>query len=79
MNVVEFSIYPNPVSNQFKINLKENVNAKLTIHNLLGKTVYSKKINALSETININFLSEGIYLLKVENGSKIGVKKFIKN
>ena len=79
LNVVEFSIYPNPVSNQFKINLKENVNAKLTIHNLLGKTVYSKKINALSETININFLSEGIYLLKVENGSKIGVKKFIKN
>jgi len=69
------SIYPNPTSNTFTINLKNETLEKAIIYNQLGQQV--KK--ATTNEVNISNLSKGIYFIKVTSQSgKTTTKKIIK-
>jgi len=62
----EFSVYPNPTSNQ--IRLKANTNllgSSYTIYDNMGKSVISGQINAPQMLIELGNLSDGIYLLSI--------------
>jgi len=74
--VIDFSIYPNPTTDNLYINQMNNL-TKVEIINMNGQLVFSKNKNL--EKINVSRLQNGMYFLKVftENGSNS--KKFVKN
>jgi hypothetical protein len=61
------SVYPNPARSQFTVTNTEN--ASLQLYNMLGQEVlrtYSKEANTL---VNVDFVPQGMYVLKiVKNG-----------
>ncbi len=78
---LEVSIYPNPTSSI--LNLKTNQNNELSynLFNLLGELLISGKNSGNIVKINIDYLPNAIYLLKVTNDSSNIIKTFkiIKN
>lgn len=81
-NIVKsnFVVYPNPFSEQLNIQLPENVigSYSFKVTDLLGRTLYSKIQSEKSFSWNSSFLSNGVFILSIENnGMKIS-KKVIK-
>ncbi|MDB2385371.1 S8 family serine peptidase [Polaribacter sp.] len=71
-----FSISPNPVKNNITIsNLNDTIVTSLQIVNTLGKVVKTQQ--AISN-IDVSYLTNGIYFLKLENKSQTTIIKFIK-
>lgn len=79
-NKVEgWDLYPNPAKNKlfFSLDFKEIITYK--IFDLYGKEIVHGKIENLSKTIDISYLTEGLYFIQLfENKNTIGVRKFIK-
>ena len=77
----QFSIFPNPCSNSFAIDLKEN-NSKPTsivIRNMQGQEVKAMMINNTSSVnIDIDELPKGIYLVTLVSGEKCFTQKLVK-
>ncbi|MDA0890147.1 MAG: T9SS type A sorting domain-containing protein [Bacteroidetes bacterium] len=75
--------YPNPVSNQAKIQFVSGTTENITfkIYNLLGEEIESQLISSSKgvNTINLNTSSyaEGIYLYSINNGNKVLTKRMI--
>jgi len=81
----KFIVYPNPFSNTFTISLGSNNSEPvfITLYDITGSTVISKKINSTSTTFNKEFdfsrLATGVYILNVRKGIAKTSKKIIKN
>jgi len=67
----ELSIYPNPVKGS-TLNITNADSSEFSIYDLSGKKISSGKIS--DNTVSVNALPKGVYLIKVGNVSK----KFIK-
>jgi type IX secretion system substrate protein len=84
LNACLISFHPNPFSSKVLISIqKQNIKqAVFTIKNILGQTVFSKQKNnstlAFTTTIDLSFLSKGIYLLDVIADGERTVKKIVK-
>lgn len=75
----EFTIYPNPVKEKININgIESYENVTISIHNILGKQVKSIP-NLKTNSINVEELNSGIYLIRIKNKSSSKTVKFIKN
>jgi|YNPMSStandDraft_1061717.scaffolds.fasta_scaffold00307_1 hypothetical protein len=70
------NLYPNPAKNF--ITLNSNGNGYLKITDIAGKTILEKPVNSTQQHINIEQLSEGIYILQYTNNKNIITQKFIK-
>ena len=66
MKEERFSIYPNPAQNE--ITIKNAEGDELIITDVLGKVVFSKFNISNSETINIEHLPKGVYIVKCGTG-----------
>jgi len=55
------SVYPNPASSTIQVNINDNVNYKIV--DLTGRTVITGKIE--NNNINVNNLSNGVYVLQL--------------
>jgi hypothetical protein len=79
------SIYPNPALDEVNVQMEvtESANIEFTLIDLVGQTLVAKDIyvrNGMNhETIDLSNLSNGIYLLKLRNGSSVYTKKLIIN
>ena len=61
----EVQIFPNPlISGNLNLAINNGQDYKLVIFNLLGKLVYETQFK---NEINLDFLPEGVYLLRFEN------------
>ena len=76
-----YSVFPNPSDGNFlvKYSTKPGIQGEIAIINILGKKVYSKKLDKTGsmsyEKINISNLPGGIYSLMLEQGSQRVIKK----
>ena len=73
-------IYPNPFKDYFTIQLFDpSEELTVSVYNLLGTEVYSQKYGQ-QEYIKLNTsnLTRGIYMLKLQSGSKMSTHKIIK-
>jgi uncharacterized protein (TIGR02145 family) len=61
----KIQLYPNPATDRVIISFEEIRNYHLSIYNLLGNTVYQKKIVNKVNHIDIAFLPKGTYLIQV--------------
>ena len=72
----DINLTPNPTSNTFTINLKDETLKKAVIYNQLGQQVKE----TTSNEVNISNLSNGVYFVKITSQSgKTATKKIIKN
>ena len=63
---------------QFKPVIFINEEANVSILNLQGKLVFTKKLISNSQNLDLAFLERGIYFLKIETNSFSEMKKIIK-
>ncbi|QTV06191.1 T9SS-dependent choice-of-anchor J family protein [Faecalibacter bovis] len=78
MNASKVSVYPNPVKDEFKLNLSAAYNSaktQVTVTDLTGKKV---KTFAAGETYNVSDLAKGVYILTVTDGANQFTQKLIK-
>ena len=67
------TISPNPVIDELSINTKAKVNA-VEVYNLAGQKVWSSD-KVMNNKVDLNFLTKGIYIIKVETDtSKESIK-----
>ena len=76
-----FSVYPNPTNGNFIIDLSslKEENVVVTIIDAQGRTVFEKTTNEKTILVNISHYAHGIYLVKVQTGNSIMIKKIVKN
>jgi hypothetical protein len=85
MENVEWSLLPNPITNQFQIDayFSSNNSLKITIKDLLGNDVYqtTKQVSNGNQIINIDNLDKlhaGCYILQIQYGSVYKQKLIMK-
>ncbi|WP_370214830.1 DUF7619 domain-containing protein [Mesoflavibacter profundi] len=72
-----FKVFPNPVTNL--ISIKSNtLISEIEVISILGKKVLTKKVNSVDTSINLNELTNGMYLLKLKSNNKDRIFKIIK-
>jgi hypothetical protein len=67
------SVYPNPAKTQFTVT--NTANASLQLYNMLGQEVLSISSREENTTINVDFLPQGVYVLKVVKDKDLSVHK----
>lgn len=77
-----FSIYPNPLSTVLTINMPAvdaTSNSNFKIQDILGKTILKGVVTSGKNTINLHYLSSGVYnLLLQDNKGNLFSKRIIK-
>jgi hypothetical protein len=68
-------IYPNPAHDVINISLNTKGNVTAVVADLLGRTLIAK---ANQTIIDVSALKQGIYIVKVEIGDVVFVRKFLK-
>ena len=74
---------PNPFTNSTKIFVDSKINQTvvLTVRNVLGKTVYSKKIKVINGRNSIPFqrndLKSGMYIYAIQSNKEVISKRFV--
>lgn len=74
------SVYPNPGHGLIHFKMIENISddVELTVFDMFGKVIFFKTMkgyNLQSEELDLQAQPKGIYLLKVETGQKVFIKK----
>jgi len=72
-------IYPNPASNHFTIENLQGMIKEVAIFDLAGKII--EKIHARDNKVSIpvNHWTRGIYIIKIDTGNAILIRKFVVN
>lgn len=76
LDAVNFSYYPNPVSNILQVNATEKITSIL-VFNMLGQEVKNMKSTNIN-TIDLSNLSKGTFFVKVQIGQHFGTFKIMK-
>lgn len=79
---IGFSMYPNPTRGSFTIQMGETLTEKINVgvYDMSGRLVFDKNYasnGSLEETITLNSLQSGVYLVSVTDGARKEVKKLI--
>ncbi|MDR2835066.1 MAG: T9SS type A sorting domain-containing protein [Bacteroidales bacterium] len=78
--LANIEIYPNPAQNEINIrNIRANYteNLQISVVDINGKIISTDNLD--SKTIDISYLSEGIYFIKIISNKFIKTIKFVKN
>lgn len=72
-NTADLKIYPNPVSNVLNIDFGAPMNEELLcrIFDINGKLLIKQFVNNTKNSIDVNHLKDGVYLLNISNGHDI--------
>lgn len=75
------AVYPNPTHGIINIQFSEihPGETALDLYDIQGRKIISKNTQSLNEVLNIENLSEGVYMLSIENGNNKTVKKIVLN
>lgn len=74
---IRFTVRPNPSNGQFIVQLNEG-SGFLDIYDLNGQLVLRESITSNSVELNLESISAGMYLLKVQYENGVGYKRLIK-
>jgi hypothetical protein len=74
--------YPNPVTDKVQVKVHETLQAPVTVtvFSVFGQVAYSEIINDTANiTLNLSHLSSGIYILRIDDGTRNSFARIIKN
>jgi sugar lactone lactonase YvrE len=73
-------LYPNPSHDLLNIDIDSfSTTAQIRITDIMGKLIYSNKIETAKTIISTNGYNKGVYFLTLINGNEIETQKFIVN
>jgi hypothetical protein len=74
-------VFPNPSNGKFTVNLNSlsEENIELSVFNVLGKMVYTTKLNDQTNTLDLSFLQSGIYEGVFKSEGDLVTKKLVVN
>jgi hypothetical protein len=73
------TVYPNPVSDYLTVKSGSDATEQITVYDIQGKVVINREITGTDiTTVNVNFLPEGLYTLKIKTSSNLLIFKIIK-
>jgi len=76
-NLNQIALYPNPLrGNTLYINTKSTLSVE--IFNIMGKSIINQNISSNNNTINVEYLNNGVYFIKLSNEFNTVIKKLIK-
>ncbi len=78
-NIIQYSIYPNPVNDELNIDFGSQVDAKISIVSVTGQEL--KRIEISGENnlrADVSNLPNGIYFAKIKTETKMRTVKFVK-
>ena len=74
-----FSIFPNPVENDFTLTFNGIQSAHVAVSNLLGEALIKKYVNGKERIeLEADQLPQGFYFVTVDTGNEILTKRFVK-
>lgn len=74
-----FALYPNPVTSKINISFPEGIsNATFTIYSILGNKVLSTEISRSFNSVNMEALNSGMYIVSINSNNKQISFKIIK-
>lgn len=74
----DFSLFPNPSTNQFTVKLKQNsTNTVMRIYTVSGQIVQETNVKSLQYTVNTKTYKSGLYIVELRNEHGIFTKKLI--
>lgn len=74
----EISIFPNPIKESFTINSNNTLIESIEIIDVLGKVVYSQKVNSSEEILILrNNIPSGLYIIKTNSADKSFTSKVL--
>jgi hypothetical protein len=77
-NVTSYQVFPNPFTSNIQILSSEQM-TELSVYDMVGKKIWRKTIgNTNSETIDLEALNAGVYLLKIRTSGGLIIHKLIK-
>ncbi len=71
----DFSVYPNPAASHLNVRLAGVTGTSYEVLNISGQVVIK---GAFTESINVNSLASGVYILKVQAGETSFIERFVK-
>lgn len=76
--VLAYQVFPNPASESLTVRLKETTasNADVSIVNTMGQVVFQERNRAVDTPLSISTLPNGLYVIRVQIGDKIGTTPF---
>ena len=78
-DLVKATLYPNPVSKVLTITVNEKVSGtQLQIIDLSGKVMMSRKVQNGATQLDLGSYAPGVYGIKLTNGGKTSMQKFVK-
>jgi hypothetical protein len=77
-NTNSFAIYPNPVQNTITISSKTDEDLSVKIYDISGREILNTSINGKENSIDVNQLYLGVYLMKISGSDTTETIKFIK-
>ncbi len=75
-NLVQFDVYPNPVSDQLFISSENLQIERISIYSMSGKEV--RRLETKEKSIDVSRLHEGIYFIEVTSLNGKSIQKFVK-
>src|SRR5690554_420556 len=76
-SILDFSIYPNPVSEELIIKRPTREPATGNLYDTTGKLILSFTLNDQDSRINVENLAAGVYFLEISGNSNTVVKKIV--
>lgn len=78
----DFTLYPNPNNGNFNIQFTSNTGneIKVNVHDIRGREIFTKSYNnngLFNETLQLNGVQSGVYLVTVQDGARKEVKKIV--
>ena len=78
-SILELSVYPNPTSNELLFSMPLDVlSIDVTIFDTLGKKILQKEIKKNDPILNIQHVSNGLYVVKMKEGNTTKIVKILK-
>ena len=76
-----FQIFPNPTTGKLKIDISSTEVVDAQIFTILGEVVWQEKLveNTSQRELDLSYLPNGVYLIKLRLGQTIHTKKIILN
>ncbi|MBR4913416.1 MAG: T9SS type A sorting domain-containing protein [Bacteroidales bacterium] len=70
------TVYPNPATNNFTVNLGNDEKANIQLFNIVGQQVYSETFTG-STNVSVANLHSGVYMLKINQNGKVYTTKVV--
>ena len=74
-NTSPLRLYPNPANYQFTLDNGQELMKEVYLYDVMGRKVQHLPVNALSTTIDVSDLPNGIYVVKINTASGVLVRK----